>query len=260
MVTWAVIGGWIMGSAFYLCFLRTEVVVLLFGVPPAILSGLAVARATRKKENAASVIVADTVVASLICPLVTLMPFAFFAVVSEPSVGIFGALIGGSVLGTLIAAPLGVLFGVIYSAVWRSLERGRACGYAGSEVAWSRFGLAFFGLGGLLLIVDLVIPSVWSFDGPSNVLQWLALGTLGYGVLMVLAGLVRSLRRRRVAERIRRGKVPGWAFVPLSEVPDAAQLPRLFAGGRADLVLVRRSDVGSGPFRSSEPFEPVARS
>jgi len=265
-ILWAGIGGWVMGSAFYLCFVRHEVGLLLLGLPPALLSAAAVARATRDRESVPQAIVGLSVLASLLCPLATLSPLIVVAAIDgDPFVGV-GVVIGGGVVGAFFGAPLGIGFGVIFSWVWRAIDGARSYGYASLGVARMRFGLAFIGLAFLLGAVDVVFPTLWPivheppFASPrTNVLAWLALGTFTFGVAVSASALAWHLRRVRWARRVRAGAVPGWALVPLESVPDAESLPRLFTTGASDRVLVRRTAGAAGPFRSSESVEPVAR-
>jgi len=267
-IAWAALGGWALGSAFYLLFVRHEPVPLLFGVPAGLLSAFAMAKATRAREDEVpSVIVGYSVLAAIFCPAVT---FGAAALITAPCGGgsaphLLGIWIGGSVVGAFFAAPLGTVFGVVYAMVWRFLDASRRDGGSARESAWIRFGIALSSLGAGLLALDLLVPPVayhYPFAAPPPRPDFLAL--LGWfaltgGALPMLRGLARWQRRRMLLERVRRGRVPGWALVRGETIEDADSLPRLFPGPRARYVLVQRAPNAQGPFRSSETAIPVAR-
>jgi len=266
-IAWAALGGWALGSAFYLLFFRHEPIPLLFGVPAGVLSAIAMAKATRARpDEVPSVIVGYSVLAAIFCPAVT---FGAAALVTSPWGGgpsashMLGVWIGGSVVGAFFAAPLGTVFGVIYAMVWRFLDASRGDGGSARDSAWIRFGIALSSLGAGLLAFDLLVPPLGHhhlFAVPSRpdflaLLGWFAL--IG-GALPMLRGLVGWHRRRRILERVRRGRVPGWALVRAETIVDADALPRLFPGPRPRYVLVQRAPTAQGPFRSSETTVPIA--
>lgn len=266
-VTWAGAAGWALSCATLLClFGPGTVVVLPLAIPAGLLSGGAVYWASRVGTPTTARIMASSLCAACVCPLATLLPVvAFVTAVHEPSQlpEILGAVLCFGVFGAVFTLPLGATYGAIFALAYRAIDLGSRRGEGASlELAGSLFGVGWAILGGVLLGLSLwlpfhPIPEV-SFSAATrpNVMTWVAAGLAGAGMLVVLASARRLVHRLWLAERARRGALPGFAVVPLADVEDAWLLPRLFPLGAADAVLVRR-DCG-GPFREA-PDRPLAR-
>ncbi len=258
----AALGGFVLGSTTYLLFERTEAVTFLFGIVPGVLSATAVARATRRRSpDTGAMIVGASVLAAMFVPLVTLaLALVWSAVDGWPramdALLMFACI--GSAVGAFFSAPLGLAFGAVYAFVWRRLDGSRASGRSALELLWMRFGGAFIALGAVVLVLSHVTTRPYGLFDSHDLLVPLGVGTLVFGAVTALRGLVLAHARGRLARLARRGQLAGYAVVPASEIAGAEALPDLF-GGEGDEVLVRREPHARGPFRSAEAIVPLAR-
>lgn len=265
MTTWAMGAGWLMSCAAYGALAGpNNPAVLLFAVPAGLLSGAAVHWAGGNGHPTGSQIVGSSVFASCLCPFTTIVPLLLFEAATGglgPAVELLGMVICFSVIGAFLTVPFGIGFGAVFVIAWDAIDSGRARGHRSAlEIAWMAFGAGWVLVGGFLALASDYLPlHRFLFDRPwsPNLIAAISTIVAALGAAVLLSGVARHLRRRRLAERARRGELPGFAVVPASEVEDAHQLPALFPSGPLDAVLVRRS-AGDGPFRDG-PDVPVAR-
>lgn len=265
MTAWAIGAGWLMSCAVYATLIGSNSPALLFlAVPPALLSGAAVCWAGGGRQPTASQIVGSTLFASFLCPLATVLPILLFEAVTRgihPAGEVLGMVICFSVIGAFLMVPFGMWFGAVFALAWRAIDSGRGKGHRSAlEIAWLAFGSGWLLIGGILVVASWQIPLRPYQPFPLTDLNLLAVTSAalaGLGAVILLAALVHHVRRRRLAERVRRGELSGFAVVPASEIVNASRLPALFPAGTLDAVLVRREGP-TGPFRDA-PDVPVAR-
>lgn len=265
-IAWAALGGFVLGSTLYLFLARSAPSLLLMGIVPGALSGVAVARATRRRcLDASGAIVGTCVLAAMFVPFTTLaLALAWSTVDGWPHAmdALLMFVCIGSAVGAFFSAPLGLAFGAVYAFVWRRLDASRASGRSALELLWMRFGGAFIALGASVLVLSRVVPHPYAYpfdvSESHDLLIPLGVGTLVFGMVTALRGLLLARARRRLARLARAGELAGHAVVPASEVAGAEALPDLFGRDGVD-VLVRREPHARGPFRSAETILPLAR-
>ncbi len=278
-IVWVVLAGWAMGTTALGALLDnppfevTGPLQLMFvGLAPAGLSAGAAWMGTRGKGIAATIALtmAGAIATALLCPPATWLAL----VVSGGDTGVGSVGLGDSIVsvvvtitmvGALFAIPLGLTFGIVYSFALSVLEvlqqqvRSRSSLDVGLGVGGA--ALLFAGVCcGMATIASM--PSHTAFTTPAltpseHLWTPLLVSALGLGAMLFATG--RTIARQWFIARARRGAIEGWAVVPASEVEDAEALPRLFALGRANAVLVRRASTAAGAFRTGEASTAMLR-
>lgn len=254
-VVWTACGGYVLGTTGLLLFDRDAWWMLLLGFAPAIVSVIGVAVATRRAEGrrALRIIVASTVAATAM-PLLLGATAVLMGSGNSEEVALLVVLAG---MAALAVAPLGAAFGAVYAGVYWQLDESRRFGRSAFEQLWMRFGGASIAQGAIVLGLAAVMSPTGSAR-EDDLLVPLGVGGLVFGALTAARGVLIALRRRRLAERVRRGEMAGWAILPRHEFGDTDELPELF-GPFGQEVLARHSATTEGPFRSSEGFQAVAK-
>lgn len=156
----------------------------------------------------------------------------------------------GFFMGGFFGAPVGALTGLAFGLGYAPLvalvvDQRRAPTHESRDHAWMAIGIA---LGIAALLREGLLPE------PAGVQVLAALGGVGCFTI----GAIGAARRRLFVARVRAGRVADWAIDVLPEVsPSLRLLPA--TGGSAPSVLYRAADLGSGPYRASSGWTPVAR-
>ncbi len=183
------------------------------------------------------------------CGPVTFIPVMVLAFALNPSLEGLGGLCFGVVVVTTLGAVVGFFLGIPFAATYAVLlaamaharERG---GHAHAALVW------------------LVVGAAWTLAGALTAAcseRWWSAGVVVAlaGVALGAAALARVARLVRWVRRAGRGEIPGYETRPATA--EDVRLPLVVPALDRGQVLVRIAHEGSGPFRSQDTAEHLAR-
>ena len=157
----------------------------------------------------------------------------------------------GSLFGLLMGAPVGLAFGIGFLVPTVCTVRDReVASHAVVERSLRTVGLWLLAWG--FIVLACLRFDAWTLSLPAAL-------CFGVGGLGAAVGIALTLRRERWLERVRDGRISGWAIEPRDDRHDEEDLRPFVHQSETDCedVLVRRIDMAT-PYRDRANAVPIA--